>query len=326
MATPRSQLIDLESTPFYHVTSRCVRRAFLTGQDHETGKNFSYRKAWVVERIKLLANVFGIDICAYAVMSNHYHIVLKVSHERIKSLSIDELLGRWEKVFPRDAARIRSMLLCASSSIINDIVNDLSEKLSDISWFMRCLNEYIAKKANKEDGVRGRFWDGRYYSQALLDNAAVLASMTYVDLNPIRAKTASTPENSDFTSIQDRIKAYTDVKVQPKHLVSLGLDKQSRPCNNAIYSTIDISLKEYLQLVDYMGRIVRADKRGSIPESLSPILERISVKKSGWMKFVGSIEKGFHYAVGSAQKIREFVPTLKKRRSKSLATAECCYI
>ncbi len=86
------------------------------------------------------------------------------------------------------------------------------QQLKNLSWFMRTLNEYIARLANAEDGVKGRFWEGRFKSQALLDEQALLAAMAYVDLNPVRAGIADTPENSDYTSIQERLGEVPDAE------------------------------------------------------------------------------------------------------------------
>jgi len=72
MTRARQQLIDLAATPYYHVISRCVRRAFLCGEDKLTGKNFDHRRQWLVDRVKLLSSIYSIDIAAYAIMSNHY--------------------------------------------------------------------------------------------------------------------------------------------------------------------------------------------------------------------------------------------------------------
>ena len=86
------------------------------------------------------------------------------------------------------------------------------ERLYDVSWFMRCLNETIAKMANKEDGCTGRFWEGRFKSQSLLDEQAVLTCMAYVDLNPIRTGIAKTPESSDLPVYKVELKLTNVIK------------------------------------------------------------------------------------------------------------------
>ncbi len=171
MTRPRKELISLADTPYYHITSRCVRRAFLCGVDHYSGQNYEHRRQWVVDRIRLLSSLFAIDVCAYAVMSNHYHLVLKLVPNQLKELSDDEIMDRWCALFkgPLLIQRYRQgdLLSTAELSTISDIVNVWRNKLSSISWFMRCLNQPIARQANLEDECTGKFWESRFNSQAL---------------------------------------------------------------------------------------------------------------------------------------------------------------
>ena len=210
MTRARNQLISLDTTPYYHTISRCVRRAFLCGEDTLTGKNYEHRKQWAIDRLRELSGVFAIDICAYAIMSNHYHLVLRINSQKADAWSDAQVIERWGKLFkiPLLVTRYQSggTTSQAEKSKARAIIKDWQERLSDISWFMRSLNEYLARQANEEDQCTGRFWEGRFKSQALLDEAAVLTCMSYVDLNPVRAGMAETPEESDFTSIQQRIR------------------------------------------------------------------------------------------------------------------------
>ncbi|MEW8184735.1 MAG: hypothetical protein AB2794_06965 [Candidatus Thiodiazotropha endolucinida] len=173
MPKPRKAQVSLETTPYYHCVSRCVRRAFLCGVDTHTGKSYEHRRQWIVDRMKLLGELFAIDICAYAVMSNHYHIILHVDPERAAGWSEQDVIARWERLFslPVLIQRYRSMetITSAERDAVSELVSKWRHRLHDISWFMRCINEPIARQANQEDGCTGRYWEGRYKSQALLD-------------------------------------------------------------------------------------------------------------------------------------------------------------
>lgn len=76
-----------------------MRRAFLCGKDHYSGQDYEHRREWVVERLAILVEVFAIDLCAYAVMSNHYHVVLKVDRERAADWPDREVAERWMQLF-----------------------------------------------------------------------------------------------------------------------------------------------------------------------------------------------------------------------------------
>lgn len=332
MATPRSAQIDLDATQYYHCMTRCVRGSFLCGLDYETGRDYSHRKPLIVSRIKQLASIFAIKISAYAVMSNHYHLVQYVDSQQASSWTDEEVRARWAMLFPRDA---KNVMLDIDARMLEQKIAMWRNRLMNISWFMRCLNEYIARLANREDVLKGRFWEGRFKSQALLDEGAVLSAMVYTDLNPIRAGIALTPETSEFSSIYDRIQfiskqpkklEFTTENInktkQPKQLMSFGLIKSEDKI-----AGIDIKLSDYLNLVDYTGRILRADKIGAIPTQLLPIIARLNLKPQGWIDIVkGGLEKMFCYTVGHITQLVNFKPNDRLRAPKGSHGAKQCYL
>lgn len=316
MTTPRSQQIDLNATQFYHVINRCVRQNFLCGFDTATQKDYSHRKGWIVSRIKQLAEIFAIKICAFAIMSNHYHLVLFVDTKASRNWRECDVIQRWKMLFPNNAKENKHL---------PHKIKQWRERLSSISWFMQCLNERIARAANDEDNVKGRFWEGRFKSQALLDNAALLAAMTYVDLNPIRAGIADSPEASEFTSIFERIKFINQQlktknrkceAIQENFINQLPQPKDLVPfldVSNGSMPSIEFNLSDYLELIDATGRIEREDKSaGIIPKHFAPILNRLGVKLNSWIPLVKGITKNFAHAVGAEVFLLNFGGSRKK--------------
>jgi len=297
MTRPRKVLISLADTPYYHITSRCVRRAYLCGVDRYSGQNYEHRRQWVVDRIRLLSSLFAIDVCAYAVMSNHYHLVLKLCPEQLNGLSDDQIMDRWCALFkgPLLVQRYRSgeALSVPEAETVRDIVNVWRAKLSSISWFMRCLNQPIARQANIEDKCTGKFWESRFTSQALKTEEALLSCMAYVDLNPVRAGIATRPETSDYTSIQERIQPAFDLQYAIKSQRQAGdllefkaplkplLQFEASEVNQSQRGIL-FAYRDYLELVDWTGRIIRNDKRGFIDNALPPILSRLQISPEQW--------------------------------------------
>ena len=292
MTRARSQLISLEDTPYYHCIARCVRRAFLCGDDHYTGKNFDHRKQWLVDRFTLLSDIFAIDIAAYAVMSNHYHLVLHVDLERARAWSDDEVIKRWLTLYQGPPLIHRYLkqtpLLPAELQVVEDIINEWRGRLSSISWFMSNLNETIAREANKEDNCKGRFWEGRFKSQALLDETALLSCMAYVDLNPVRAGIAKDLSTSEFTSIQARLREIQQksAKNQPTLMPFIETEHQDKT-----WAMLPFNLKDYVDLVDWTGRAIRDDKRGYIPHPIPPVLTTINLTDEQWLTLTTEIQQ-----------------------------------
>ena len=98
MPQPRSRQISLSDTPFYHCVSRCVRQSFLCGFDSNLQRSYEHRRSWVEQRLLFLSSVFAIDICAYAVMSNHVHAVLHVDIKQAQALSDIQVVERWHRL------------------------------------------------------------------------------------------------------------------------------------------------------------------------------------------------------------------------------------
>ena len=300
MPQARNRQISLQDTPYYHCISRCVRRAFLCGKDTHTGFDFEHRRQWIVDRIKLLCSVFALDLCAYAIMSNHYHVVIRINVDQVKQWSDQEVARRWMQLFSGPLLMHHYLDNASLTAVEKEYVASLFStwrgRLGDLSWFMRCLNEPIARMANSEDHCTGRFWEGRFKSQALLDARAVLACMAYVDLNPIRAAMANTPEQSDYTSIQERI-------LHPQ-------DSWLRPFAEQDENGIPFNLKEYLQLVDWGGREIKHNKRGSIPSQAPPILSRLKMDAAPVLDYLGRADQPVFGAVGPVSKLRAFAQSV----------------
>ena len=327
MTRARSELVSLSDTPWYHLVNRCVRRAFLCGVDQNTGKDYSHRKEWIEARIRQLAGVFAIDVAAYAVMSNHYHVVVRVDAERAQGWTTDEVLAQWTRVFtgPLLVQRYQSRdtLTPAELSAVSTLAEQYRRRLYDISWFMRVLNESIARIANGEDGVKGRFWEGRFKSQALLDEQAILAVMSYVDLNPIRAGLADTPERSEHTSIQARIEQRDSEQQAPASLRERHASQQVAgaiegealeppatidqlpqaallPFDPSGQTTraISFAYTDYLEWVDYIGRAVHPRKKGRIPERLPALAVRLNIDPHIFAERAQQLLSKVSYAVG----------------------------
>ena len=347
MTIARAEIITEGVEGIYHCTSRCVRQAFLCGYDKYTGRSYEHRRAWIRDHIKRLAKIFALEVCAYAVMSNHTHVVLRTRPDLVGTWPDREVARRWLSLFPTARKELDSQVTPDETKIrlladSPERLQEIRRRLASVSWFMRCLNEYIARRANREDHCKGRFWEGRFKSQALLDESAVLACMAYVDLNPVRAGLALTPETSEFASVFDRIAGR-----QMRHCQAPSASTKTAAAANRIsaetqpdqwlvpFATyvssekpqgfLPITEDEYLRLIDCSGRLMIEGKKGSIPDHLNPILDRLSVDAGYWLTTVQSFGGLFQRVVGRHKSIKAAAHQAGQKWLKGLQAARTAF-
>lgn len=213
MTYARAHLIDQENPGYYHLITRCVRRAYLRGIDPTTGTDVEHRKTWVEHRIEQLNNLFSVEVYGYAVFSDQYHVLVRSDPKAPHHWPDEEVTRRWLEAQPRrtpvDYTTPSALSVCESSRKEHDVAQEkipaYRSRLGNVSWFMRFINEPIARRANTEDGCRGRFWEGRFKSRALADMMAVRRCMSEFKLNPFPLANI---ENS-------RAKTRTDQRQEP---------------------------------------------------------------------------------------------------------------
>lgn len=326
MTRPRKEIIDESQPGFYHIIVRCVRQAFLCGYDKYSKRNFDHRKAWIRDRLKHLAGIFGVQVYSYAILCNHYHLALRNRPDWVASWSKKEVARRWWKLFPK-RRKANGEPARPSKEELKELMKDVGllararEQLSSISFFMQLQNQYIATIANREDGCKGRFFDGRFKCTRLEDVPVVAVCMQYIDLNPVRAGMAKSLDESEYTSAFERlmgekarlrVRAYERkrrkgeslskrqralLKSERKKLREsqwlAGLDEKGSPF-------VGFEVTEYLAMVEAAGRRMRRGKRGWVPDSVPPLLERLELDTESWLEVVEGFGRLFFRVAGKA--------------------------
>lgn len=321
--------IDPRKVQIIHAVSRTTRACWLLGDDPLTGKNYDHRKRWVERLIERFAAQFAIDVLAFSILSNHHHQMLRSRPDVVKTWSDTEVARRWMMICPnrKDA---KGNPMAPSDSELDLIRNcpikleEIRLRLSDISWWMRLLNQRIAQRSNKEDNASGRFFEDRYKGIPVIDEESVLACSVYVDLNWIRACMAETIEMSDHTSGQLRSQAIrsntesaktteskrerlADSFLAPVDLCEVTPLPGPQPnriggrCSEKGF--LSMSANEYLELLDWSARQLATGKRGKTPVDLPPILSRLGLSPTIWLELVGNFGELFSTIAGRPENI-----------------------
>ena len=347
----RVELFAPDEIAVVHVMNRVVRRCFLMGDDPVSGKNYDHRKHWIEDQLRRCAALFGIDLLAFAILDNHFHLVLRSRPDVVREWSDEEVARRWRLLCPYrkhadGTAREPSQAEVNSITTDPDKLRETRQRLSDISWWMRLLCQRIAQRANKEDDATGKFWENRYRAVRLLDEEALLACSAYVDLNPIRAGLAKTVEDSDHTSAQRRIQSLatcdanervnstrksrthgepTAAKTQrPDSFLSpvqidelrdaLGArrHKEGVRCSDKGYLAMPI--EGYLELLDWTARRIVPGKSGNTRAETPPIFDRLKIKPAAWQQLVTHFGQLFSQVAGQPHHVDEYRSRLRRNR------------
>jgi len=326
--------VDVTFYARFHTVSKVTRGGRLFGIDPLTGKDFSHRKAWIEKLIKHFAGQFAIDVLSFSVMSNHHHQLLRSRPDVAKTWDDTEVARRWLMICPKRKDENNNPMdpLESELDVIRNNpakVEEIRVRLSDVSWWMRLINQDVAQKANKEDDASGRFFEDRFKGIPVIDEATVLACSVYVDLNWIRACMADTIEQSDFTSGQRRfqaLKAHRELfegfggnsavaqrlKLADSFLAPVNLCEATESpgpipsvsddrCSDKGF--VPMTAEAYLELVDWSARQVASGKPGSTPTSLPPVLERLGLKPTVWLKLVKNFDDLFKTMAGFPENI-----------------------
>lgn len=299
MTVARGLLVDLAVTRYYHCISRCVRRAMLCGE------GFEHRKQWIEKRMEILAHQFAVSVCGFAIMDNHLHVLVRLDPGLASDWSSEEVVRRWMSVYPPpkldldDDKAVRMWVEHERKD--GKKVLKLRERLQNLGWFMKSLKEPLARMANREDDCKGTFWESRYKSIAILDEEALLATCAYIDLNPLAAGIAATPETSRHTSVRQRVQhARAKGKLGDLQAATGGSVSGSRAAQRFEEShwlcpledargrgsrregmVESFSLGSYLLLIDYTSRLFRGSK-ARISREVAGIFARLGTSAEYW--------------------------------------------
>ena len=332
----RGEVVDPTEVQVFHVLNRTVRRCWLFGDDPLTGINYDHRKEWIEERLRHFAAYFGIDLLAFAVLSNHYHLMLRSRPDVVATWDDTEVARRWLMICPH--RRQKDGTPCEPSKIELDAIRnckqrsaEIRQRLSDISWWMRLLDQRIARRCNDEDEAKGRFFEDRFKAIPLIDEQAITACAVYIDLNLIRARLAETVELSHHTSGQLRARAFQaktgdsaseaskitahrcpasqsspgdslDAFLSPVSVSTVSEKPGAMPsqagarCSDKGF--LQMSEQAYLELLDWTARQTVAGKLGRTSSDQPPILARLGLPGSIWLQMVANFGNLFPTMAG----------------------------
>jgi hypothetical protein len=345
VALARRKLLGGDRQAVFHCWNRCVRRAFLCGRDAHTGRDYSHRRNWIVDREEQLAGLFAIDIEFRTERSNHLHLVLRTMPRVAKRWTAEEVVRRWLTV-TKLAKCFTDDLPTPDPKQVENLARDkklvakLRRRLSSISWFMGILCENIARRANHEDGCKGRFFESRFSCRECTDESALLLCGIYVDLNPYRAGEVDNPVGSRYTSVFQRLQSQGlrknaadrpdgwlgELTLLPERKADEAWADSSRTGRRASdLGLLPVSLEDYVKLLKWTANQLRSGQRDTIPADLASMLDHFQVQQDHWLDTVEQYESAFGHAVGRATSLAAVAERMELQHLKGISACRSAF-
>lgn len=345
MTLPRSKLVDIEVTRWYHCISRCVRRANLLGEGEQIGE----RKHWIERRLQELDSIFAVSVGGFAILDNHLHLLLRLDADEAQRWSDEQVVERWFRLYPPRGTDRKPLPAAKREELIKEKLADAEwlretrARLSSLSWLMKCLKEPLSRMVNKAEHCTGAFFEGRFKSIAVLDQEALLTVCTYIDLNPVAAGIARTPEESAHTSVKARVEhvvgngRIADVQAAQRGSVSgsraarqledklwlIPIEDRRRVDSQREGMLEGFTLDNYLLLLEYTGRLLR-DGKATICAEVTDILTRIGSTAAAWERRMQRLHGGRllgRFIAGSREALQRATQRLGISRLANLKAA-----
>lgn len=348
MRKKRTEIANPLYSNTFHITNRCVRKEFLLGDDKSMRGKVRKRRQVVLRRVEALAAAYSIDVLRVSFMENHVHLELRNRPDLVELMSDVEVARRYLMIYPGYCQATADARKTNPDKPTEEDVQKLAADkkkikeyrsvLSSISRFMQSLNFYTSKYFNLVDDISGAFWESRYKLKLLLDDLSILLCALYIDLNPIRAGMHFQIEDSEFTSAFYQLCADVilsgDPEFDPSKLPNAFLtpvtispneaDRMRSSLSNrsSDFGFTEMTSKEYLMVLDLMGRIITKKGTGGIPDSVPPIFERLNLNWDSVVQLVNAYEELFCFFVGTRESLDAKAKELKSGKLRCPAVRQ----
>ena len=320
MTVRRSDVFRPGDEGIYHCGSRCVRRGWLMGDDPLTGKNHNRRRRWALLRLSLMCQAFSIDLLFFAILANHFHVVLRTMPRLAKRWPDREVARRWLMVFPGKRTEDPLGVEPADEDIgrlarNKDEIKKIRRRLSDISWWHRAFKEPLSRLANAEDGCSGAFWESRVWCRLVEGREGLFAVGLYNDLNLLRAGQCADPWATPYCSIGMRVLAEKIVKeggADPAPWLAqftlsecqTGLMGSSTGLRASDLGCLDMTLDAYLKILRWAADESAKPRSGGMPQDLGRLARSQGLNPEKLSELIAMMPKIFPRMIGRAGQLR----------------------